>query len=326
MIGPFSAEHELICRDVIYNHSQSFFLSSLLLPPEVRLCAWAIYGFCRTADDAVDVQSDVSVERSLEDLRRRLDLVYGGCPESRLDEAFSVFVHHYDVPRSIPECLLSGFEIDTGTVDFQTEQELIEYSFKVASMVGLMLVYAMKSVSDVVLYKACDLGIAMQLTNVTRDMGADLRMGRIYVPAVWREEACASGGQLNGEVASDASRVLAGRLLEKARDFYASACQGIQYLPLRCQVAISASKYVYAAIGKKVEGNGFDTISTRARVSVPEKVFLVACALGRVVATPYQPTVKPGPADNLIGKLLADLNLGVDLGRECSPEATGSQA
>lgn len=308
--SPFTRKHELACRDVIMTHSQSFFLSSVLLPPDVRMCAWAIYGFCRTADDAIDEPGTPDyLKRQVLELRNRLELIYTGNPANIVDDAFAQYVDHYKVPRSLPECLIDGFDTDAQGVDLQSEADLIEYSFRVASTVGLMLTYAMQIGSDLVYHKASDLGIAMQLTNIARDMGADFRVGRFYVPLTWRENVSFRKDNEQWIIADRPTKLLAQRLVKLSERHYQSARQGIQLLPLNCRIAITASMMVYRAINNAIEQRAYDTITSRAFVSIPKKVFLVGAAATRVLVTPYESSISEGPSDQLLRGYLSALNL-----------------
>ena len=308
--APFTRKHELACRDVIYSHSQSFFLSSMLLPPDIRMCAWAVYGFCRDADDAVDDPASQSYSmKKVEELRERLELIYKGEASSCIDEAFSLFVSHYKIPRSIADCLLDGFETDASGVDLESEADLINYSFQVASTVGLMLTCAMLDTrSQIVLMKASDLGLAMQLTNIARDMGFDFRLKRYYLPRSIRERYGFEGvDNLSGP--SESTRRMTEWLVSLSHSHYRSARQGIQYLPMNCRLAITASMYVYSAINDAIKANSFDNISSRAYVSTPKKFALVAQAMSDVIATPYESEIKSGPSDSLLKERLENLGL-----------------
>ncbi len=316
------------CRDVIYRNSQSFFLSSLLLPPDVRACAWAIYGFCRNADDLIDSPPKPDrafLQHSLLRLHRRLDEVYSGQPQTLLDSAFASFVHRYALPRSIPDCLLDGFATDVNGVEFADERQLIEYSFKVASTVGLMIVHAMEpevgTNRKFVLTKACDLGIAMQLTNIARDMGTDLKNGRVYFPHSWIErygfEAYVNDG--GNPAFSKTESMIARELITLSDRHYASALEGIELLAPRCRPAISAALSVYSAINGKIKANNYDSISRRAVVPISAKLALVMKAYFKHAPVNSRvPSLEPGPSDEIIEDYLSRLgllNIGLLSGR-----------
>ncbi|MCB9469422.1 MAG: phytoene/squalene synthase family protein [Candidatus Obscuribacterales bacterium] len=306
-----------VCRDVIYRNSQSFFLSSLLLPPDVRACAWAIYGFCRIADDLIDGQPDRGdLHQSLSRLHSRLDEVYSGRPRTLLDSAFASFVEHYALPRSIPDCLLDGFATDVNGVEFADERQLIEYSFKVASTVGLMIVYAMepelKADRKLVLTRACDLGIAMQLTNIARDMGADLKNGRVYFPLSWTLRHGFDLDSVKGGSPrfSQAEALIARDLIAFSDRHYASAVEGIELLPSRCRPAITAALYVYSAINGRIKTNEYDSISSRAVVPLSSKLAMVLKAYLKHAPANSRPTsFDSGPSDEIIERFLFRLGL-----------------
>jgi phytoene synthase len=127
-----------------------------------------------------------------------------------------------------------------------------------------------------VLARACDLGVAMQLTNIARDVGEDARNGRVYLPTTWLEEAGQSRESLLRDATFDErlGQVVA-RLLQRAGELYARADAGIAELPRDCQRAILAARHIYAAIGGVVKDNGFDSVSQRAVVSSARKLWLV---------------------------------------------------
>ncbi|MCA1664709.1 MAG: phytoene/squalene synthase family protein, partial [Myxococcales bacterium] len=176
-------DDRLACRAWIQRHSKSFFLSSLLLPPRVRQASWALYAFCRRADDAVDEQSAGGMAR-VESLRARLERVYAGrADDDAIDRAFGAVVERHAIPRALPEALLAGMEMDARGTGYANDDELLVYCFRVAATVGLMMTRVMGASDDVAYLRAADLGVAMQLTNIARDVGEDERRGRVYLPA-----------------------------------------------------------------------------------------------------------------------------------------------
>ena len=176
-------DDRLACRAWIQRHSKSFFLSSLLLPARVRQASWALYAFCRRADDAVDVEQAGGLGR-VESLRRRLDHVYAGrADDDPIDRAFGAVVERHAIPRALPEALLDGMEMDARGTRYASDEELVVYCFRVAATVGLMMTRVMGASAEVAYLRAADLGVAMQLTNIARDVGEDERRGRVYLPA-----------------------------------------------------------------------------------------------------------------------------------------------
>ena len=175
------------CKKAILHGSLSFHAASLALPESVRTPCLALYAFCRLADDEVDLKQDKSA--SIYDLVQRLDLVYAGTPRNHpMDRAFANMVEKFDMPRALPEALFEGFVWDAMSKQYKTFDELISYSARVASSVGVMLCVIMGERRAEVLSRACDLGVAMQLTNIARDIGEDAKEGRLYVPHDWFQQ------------------------------------------------------------------------------------------------------------------------------------------
>jgi len=192
MIDPEDLAH---CEQAIRHGSRSFHSASLLLPRRVRDPAMALYAFCRLADDAVDLgqQKAEAVLR----LHERLDLAYAGTPrDAPADRAFTAMIEATDMPRTLPEALLEGLAWDAMGRRYATLSELRAYSARVASAVGVMMCVLMGVRDANALARACDLGVAMQLTNIARDVGEDAREGRLYLPADWLAEAGIDGDAL----------------------------------------------------------------------------------------------------------------------------------
>lgn len=305
----------LACRTWIRTHSKSFFLSSLLLPARVRQAAWALYAFCRRADDAVDEEaSRAEALRKVEALRRRLDAAYGSAtPDHPVDRAFTVVARRYDIPRALPEALLAGMEMDARGASYDGDDELLLYCFRVASTVGLMMTRVMGAGDDVAWLRAADLGVAMQLTNIARDVGEDARRGRVYLPrALLREVGIEPRDVLNARAATEPIREATRRLLARADAHYRAADLGVPLLPRGCRFAIASSRLIYSRIGDRIGANGFDSVTRRAHVSLAGKLALVARATGALFSSAGAASLQStGPADVQLARLVADVGLPV---------------
>jgi phytoene synthase len=282
-------DDRLACRDWIRIHSKSFYLSSLLLPSRVREASWALYAFCRRADDAVDNDNDNAVAlKRIERLRSRLDDVYKGrIGDDAIDRAFAIVVEKHGIPRVLPEALLLGMEMDARAQRYDDERTLLVYCFRVAATVGLMMTRVMGASDDSAYVRAADLGIAMRLTNIARDVGEDARRGRVYLPA----DLCARAGfdaktLLSAERATEPLKQVIRQILDKARLHYESADVGIPLLPRDCRLAIASSRHIYAGIGDAIAANDYDSVTRRAYVSTAGKLWRVARALPAVFARP----------------------------------------
>ena len=289
-------DDRLACREWIRRHSKSFFLSSLLLPSRVRQASWALYAFCRRADDAVDEQRDGGMAR-VAALRARLERVYAGrADDDPIDRAFAAVVERHAIPRALPEALLAGMEMDARGTRYADNDELLVYCFRVAATVGLMMTRVMGASDDVAYLRAADLGVAMQLTNIARDVGEDERRGRVYLPS-----------QLLEGVAGD-RRAAVRAILAVADSHYRAADRGVPLLPADCRFAIASARNIYSAIGDAIAKNGYDSESQRAYVSLPRKLWLVARAMRARFSTAGDAHAR-GPADEALRAMIGAVGL-----------------
>lgn len=260
------------CKEAIRHGSLSFHAASRLLPARVRDPALALYAFCRIADDAVDLHHEKAA--AVLRLRDRLDLIYAGRPnDAPMDRAFARVIEEHEMPRELPEALLEGLAWDAMERRYQTLSELFDYSARVASAVGAMMTVIMGVRSPNALARACDLGVAMQLTNIARDVGEDAREARVYLPLDWLDAAGLSPDALCANpVPDDRVRNMTRRLLNEARRLYQRAEPGIVLLPPSARPGIYAARHIYAAIGGAIDKNGFDSITQRARTHTSQKL------------------------------------------------------
>lgn len=263
------------CRALLRTGSKSFHAASLLLPRHVRDPATALYAFCRLGDDAVDLADDPRA--GLQWMRERLDAAYAARPfDHPADRAFTETVRRFDIPRELPEALLEGFGWDAEGRRYATLDELHAYAARVAGTVGAMMALVMGKRSQAALARATDLGAAMQLTNIARDVGEDARAGRLYLPLDWlREAGIEPEGWLRAPGHSAALSAVVARLLAEARRLYARAQPGIGMLPRDCRGAIRAAHLIYAEIGAEVARAEHDSVTRRAVVSTRRKLLLV---------------------------------------------------
>jgi phytoene synthase len=265
--------------------SQSFFAASLLLPGRVRGPATALYAFCRQADDAIDTGAQPGL--ALARLSGRLDAAYAGTPEPNpVDRAFAATVAAFHIPKALPAALIEGLSWDVQGRMYATMEELMDYAARVAGAVGVMMALIMGVRSAAALARAADLGVAMQLTNIARDVGEDARAGRLFLPLDWLAQAGIDPAAfLANPQATPALSRLVRDLLVEAQALYGRAKSGVCMLPLGSRLGIGAAHRIYAAIGQKLAGAGFDSITQRARVSQLEKLLLVLRA-GAAIAAP----------------------------------------
>lgn len=299
MIRPDDLDH---CREAIRHGSLSFHAASKLLPGKVRDPALALYAFCRLADDEVD-EGDYQAGAVLR-LQDRLDMAYAGKPHNAPeDRAFAAIIAEFDMPRALPEALLEGLAWDAAEYRYDTLSGVRDYSARVAAAVGAMMCVLMRVRDPDALARACDLGVAMQLTNIARDVGEDARMGRIYLPLDWLADAGVDPVNfVRDPLPTDAVRGMVKRLLAEARRLYIRSEAGINVLPLQARTGIWAARLIYAGIGAQIRRNGHDSISMRAHTSTTQKVGWIAQSMLRTAGLsvlPKSPILYAKPLDEV---------------------------
>lgn len=273
-----------LCRSSIAVHSKSFALASRLLAPTQRDHVAAVYAWCRRADDAIDLVSVSEQPGALGRLRRELDSLFAG--EVMNDPVLSAFqsaARACGIPQRYPSELLDGMEMDVLGYRYRTWEDLRLYCYRVASTVGLMMCHVMGVSSARALPYAIDLGIAMQLTNIARDVHEDWLRGRSYLPLDLLTEFGAShlncsSGQVLTEHERDLLRPLVRDLLGIAEAHYVSADQGLDYLSRRDAFAVASARWIYSDIGRQLAGRNYDVLAPRASVPLLRKLWLVAKA------------------------------------------------
>lgn len=279
--------------------SKSFSLAGRLMTPATREAAAAVYAFCRRCDDQIDDAPVAEQPERLAGLRSELDVLYGptgpiatgrwatGSPEEQelALRAFAQVARERGIPRQYPDELVNGMEMDVTGVRYRTLDDLLLYCYRVASVVGLMMCHVMGVKDDRALRPAAHLGIALQLTNISRDVLEDWGMGRLYLPDALLGDAAddlhaalAAGAPLPREH-EDTIRAAVQRLLDRADSYYASAERGLADLPLSSALAIRAARWIYWAIGDEVARRGCDVWQGRAVVSTGRKLRLLGGAV-----------------------------------------------
>ncbi|ADE84445.1 15-cis-phytoene synthase [Rhodobacter capsulatus] len=292
-----------VCRELIRTGSYSFHAASRVLPARVRDPALALYAFCRVADDEVDeVGAPRDKAAAVLKLGDRLEDIYAGRPRNApSDRAFAAVVEEFEMPRELPEALLEGFAWDAEGRWYHTLSDVQAYSARVAAAVGAMMCVLMRVRNPDALARACDLGLAMQMSNIARDVGEDARAGRLFLPTDWMvEEGIDPQAFLADPQPTKGIRRVTERLLNRADRLYWRAATGVRLLPFDCRPGIMAAGKIYAAIGAEVAKAKYDNITRRAHTTKGRKLWLVANSAMSATATsmlPLSPRVhaKPEP-------------------------------
>jgi phytoene synthase len=276
---PDLSHHDLeACVAMMRGGSRTFFAASRLLPPRVRAGAIALYAFCRVADDLVDMPG--GGEASVAVLRGRLDRIYAGTPQDVVeDHALSLLVQESGLPRHLLDALIEGFAWDSQARRYETIEDVHAYGARVAGSVGAMMSWVMGARQPHTLARACELGVAMQLTNIARDVGEDARNGRLYLPRQWLRDAGVDvEAWLQDPVFTPGISRVVERLLAEADRLYKRSTAGIGELPADCRAAILSASLIYGEIGHQLRREGGDSVNHRTVVSTPRKLMLLASA------------------------------------------------
>jgi 15-cis-phytoene synthase len=266
------------CRTLLEKGSRSFAMASRLLPERIIRPATAFYAFCRIADDLIDLGE--SPEAGLAGVRARVEAMVAGTPfDHPADRAFAAVMARFDLPRAPVDALVEGFAWDALGRSYLTLRDVQDYAARVAGSVGIVMSSLMGARAPTALAAASSLGVAMQLTNIARDVGEDARNARLYLPREWLIEAGIDPAAFLEK--PEFTPALAGvvrRLLGEADRLYAGAERGIALLPPDCRPAIRAARLIYAEIGMDLERHGVDCVARRAFVTDRRKMMLVARA------------------------------------------------
>jgi phytoene synthase len=267
------------CRDTLSGGSRSFWVASHLLPANLRNDASGLYAFCREADDLIDEGSDP--QQGLLQLQSRLDAIYAQQPMSfTVDRVMSRIVHRHNLPRKLLDALLEGFAWDATGKRYETLSDVLDYGARVAGVVGIMMTIIMGSREGGILARAADLGVAMQLTNIARDVGEDAKTGRLYLPQQWLREAGIDPDHfLQHPSYSPALKTVIERLLKEAAALYERAESGIPELPMGARPGIYAARLLYAEIGNALIASGGNSVDKRAIIGAAGKTRLVMQSL-----------------------------------------------
>ncbi len=268
-------------RTIIEQGSKSFAAAAKLFDPRTRERAFMLYAWCRHCDDRIDGQELGFGQRSpepeeqlriLQELTDRTEAAMAG--EATDDPVFAGFQRVYRecaIPRRYPLELLQGFAMDVQRRQYLTLDDTLLYSYHVAGVVGAMMGAIMGVTDGPTLQRAVDLGIAFQLTNISRDVMEDARDNRVYLPRDWLEEAGAPSDPGAFPGSEEALFRVVDRLLGEADRYSASSLQGIRRLPFRSAWAIAAARKVYGAIGRQVRRQGPGAWKARAGTTSAQK-------------------------------------------------------
>jgi phytoene synthase len=272
----------------------NFYYSFLVLPPQKRNAIVAVWDFCRAVDDATDEVAGADQARAEKELERwRAELAAcfdGGAPQTSQGRSLQPFVGTFHLPRTAFEALIEGVEMDVAPRRYETFEDLYEYCIRVASAVGLICLEIFGYRDPGSKQYATELGVALQLTNILRDVPGDLERGRVYIPQTdlrqfdcaeedLRREASAAGAG----VRSTAVKALLQHQADRARDYYARAARSLPPDDARQLVAARIMGAIYRRILDRIEARDYDVFSSVVRIPRPERAFIAGTTWIRTV-------------------------------------------
>ncbi len=271
------------CARITREHSSTFYLGTRLFVGARRRAVTVVYAACREGDNAVDEATDPSAGRArMEAWWAGVERAYAGAPDP--DVAFEVglawTLERFDVPRHAFEELRLGLETDLCVPDFQSDEELMLYCRRVAGVVGFMVApIAGYSGGRATLEQALALGQAMQLTNVLRDVGEDLAMGRCYLPADLRSRFGVTIEDLRNARVTPGYVALLEHVAERTHALYREGWRGIPKLHGVAGTAVGVAALNYEAILRKLRQNDYDNLTRRAHLKTLERIALIPRAI-----------------------------------------------
>ena len=276
------------CRQTTRREAKNFYYAFLTLPPADRQAIYAVYAFCRYCDDAVDAETSLDRQRDkLTQLGAALSDSYAGQAAAPVFLALADVARRYAIPEQYFREVLAGVESDLTTARYRDFAELRQYCYRVAAVVGLICLQIFGYRDDKAKDYAVDLGLAMQLTNICRDVKEDWEMGRVYLP----QEELAQFGYTEADLAAGVCNAAFGELMRfqvrRAREYFARGRELLPYLTPRSRACPAALGGIYGKVLDRIEAADYDVLHRRIRVSTAAKLRIMAQAwLGSLSGRP----------------------------------------
>ena len=258
------------------NFAKTFYFASLFLPKDKRIASYAVYAICRLSDEAADNNGLNQKEKKIEEIKDKIDLSYSALPiEDSLLMAFRATVNKYNIPKDYFYELLEGMRMDLTKKCYADIDELKLYAYRVAGVVGLIMLRIFGSQEKNAETYALKLGEAMQLTNILRDIKEDLQKGRLYLPLDELKNFNLSEKEIEEMRVNENFKSLMKFQIERARESYKESRKGVSFIKCpRSRLAIRLMQEIYSGILKEIEHNNYDVFSKRAAVKTPKKILM----------------------------------------------------
>jgi len=266
------------CAQVTRRSRSSFYYAFILLPPERRRALYAVYAFCRFIDDIADDESIREPALLLKRWREELARVYSGAPTRALSRALADSARRFKIPRELFEEIINGVEMDLSRKRYQTWDELRPYCYRVASALGLICIEIFGYRNPSANLYAENLGLALQLTNILRDVREDAERGRIYLPLEDLARFNVSEEEILAGVYSPNFVSLMDFEARRARELYALAQSELALEDRATLLTAEAMRLIYAALLERIIKSNYRVLDRRHSLSAPHKLYLVGRA------------------------------------------------
>ena len=277
IFDPALRESYELCRQLNAEHGKTYYLATLLLPPAKRPYVHALYGFARYADEIVDdLASTLTESQKAEQLKIWGDdfLAKFDSGETNDPVCLAVLdtVRRWNIPRAHFEAFLHSMTMDLTVTEYQTYEDLYEYVYGSAAVIGLQMVPILEPTSQDAYKHATELGVAFQLANFIRDVGEDLERGRVYLPLAELAQFGVTRSDLEARIATPQIKAALEFQVSRVRQLEESSRAGIAMLGQSAQPCIETARILYCGIVDAVEGIDYEVFTKRAKVSLTRRL------------------------------------------------------
>lgn len=269
-----------VCRSITRREAKNFYYAFLTLPSERRRAICVVYAFCRHCDDSADDQRSTETTETklarLDGIRAGLEKAYAGNATDPVFLALADVAQRYEIPQEYFQDIVSGVECDLVKNRYQNFQELRQYCYQVASVVGLICLQIFGFSDPRAKDHAIDLGLAMQLTNISRDVQEDLAMDRVYLPQDEMARFGYTEGELRAGIVNESFTNLMRFQAQRAKEFFHSGFQLLPYLSFRSRACPAVLGQLYCKVLERIESADYDVLHHRVSLSKPQKIRVMA--------------------------------------------------
>jgi phytoene synthase len=263
-----------LAKTITKKFAKTYYFASRFLPKDKRYAAYSIYAICRISDESVDDNKGIANTEKLMQIKKDIDLVYAGAAlDDNLLSVFKAAINRYQIPKDYFDKIIEGMGMDLNKQHYANFDELYEYCYRVAGVVGLIMLKIFGYNDPQAKQHAVSLGIAMQLTNILRDIKEDLRRGRIYLPEDEMRKSGVTQSCIWEEKINEPFKDFLRFQIKRAREYYAHSSLGIKLInDAKSRFVVLAIKEIYSKILDAIEDNGYDVFSRRVQVSNIKKI------------------------------------------------------